>query len=248
MRFFFALGVAVAPLLAQTPTSTTIDNQLHGWISYNGDHDLVGRWGVHFDGQFRRDHLFNRWQQYQLRPGLNFRANPNLLFTLGYVFTKTFPYGEFPVRAGFGEHRIYEQAIIRHPGRRVTFVQRHRLEQRFVQYPQNNGAYTYQNRYRFLFKAEAPVVRNTDGSPRWYLAVFDEIVLGIPPNYGARIFDQNRVFGGIGRVLRPYGNFEIGYLKQTLGQRNGFVWEFNHTLFLSFSSNYPFQLRRGARK
>ena len=92
------------------------------------------------------------------------------------------------------------------------------------------------------------MVRNADGSPRWYLAVFDEIVLGIPPNYGARIFDQNRVFGGIGRVLRPYGNFEIGYLKQTLGQRNGFVWEFNHTLFLSFSSNYPFQLRRGARK
>jgi hypothetical protein len=105
---------------------------------------------------------------------------------------------------------------------------RFRLEQRWLRYP-NQASYTYQNRYRQMERIEIPL---KDG---WYLPVWDEILLGIPPNIGARTFDQNRVFAGIGRQMGAL-KVEGGYMNQFVGQRNGRIFEFNNTFVLSISS------------
>ena len=112
LRFLVAtlMGVA-ASLHAQTPSF--LDLNQHGWYIYNGDHAVKGRWGVHFDLQYRRANVATRWQQFQARPGLNFQATRNVLLTFGYVYTRAYPYGDFPVANAFPEHRIYQQAIIR---------------------------------------------------------------------------------------------------------------------------------------
>jgi hypothetical protein len=222
-----------------------IDFNRHGWYSYSGDHAVRGRWGLHFDGQWRRSDVLTKWQQYQLRPGVNFRASSNVLLTLGYAYTRSYPYGDFPVSAAFPEHRIYQQALIRHPKRHVTLQQRYRLEQRFVRYPDTDDrSRTYQNRFRYMLKAEFPLTRRKGEAMEWYLPIYNEILIGLPPNYGARPFDQNRFFAGIGYSTGPAGNIEIGYLNQFLGQRNGRIFEFNNTLFVTFTSNYPFSSSR----
>ncbi len=188
--------------------------------------------GVHFDGQWRRSKIMTRWQQYQLRPGLNLQASKSILLTLGYAYTRTYPYGEFPVTDAIPEHRIYEQALVRHRRDRVTLLQRIRMEQRFVRYPSTHDrSWTYQNRFRYMLKAEFPLRVRRDRTLAWYLPVYDEILLGIPPNFGARSFDQNRLFAGIG-YSGARGNVEVGRLIQFLGQRNGRVFEFNNTLCL----------------
>jgi hypothetical protein len=226
-----------ASVTAQTPK--ILDFNRHGWYSYSGDHDVKGPWGIHFDAQWRRANVITRWQQYQLRPGLNYRRNPKQLFTLGYAFTRTYPYGEFPVSAAFPEHRIYEQALLRHPSRTVILQQRIRLEQRWIRYPSNtDGKYTYQNRFRYLLKADFPITRYQNESPKWYLPIYNEFLIGLPPNYGARWWDQNRLFAGIGYSTGKAGNVEVGFLNQFLGQRNGRVFESNNTLFVTFTSNY----------
>jgi hypothetical protein len=160
-----------------------------------------------------------------------------VLLTLGYAFTRTYPYGEFPVGSAFPEHRIYQQAVIRHPAERVTLAQRYRLEQRFVRYPQDRAS-TYQNRFRYMLRAEFPLARSASRT-EWYVATFNEILIGLPPNFGARPFDQNRLFAGVGRSLGPAGNLEVGYMNQFLSQRNGRVFEFNNTLFVTVTSGYP---------
>jgi hypothetical protein len=235
-RFCYIIAIFVLPAAAQTPK--IIDFNRHGWFSYAGDHDVKGRWGVHFDGQWRRSDVVTKWQQFQLRPGLNYRRNARQLFTLGYVYTRTYPYGEFPVLAAFPEHRIYEQALLRHPMRSVTLQQRIRMEQRWIRYPTDAGAYTYQNRFRYLLKADFPLTRTAAGATQWYLPIYNEFVIGIAPNYGARPWDQNRLFIGAGYSTGRAGNMEVGFLNQFLGQRNGRVFESNNTLFVTFTSNY----------
>jgi hypothetical protein len=124
-------------------------------------------------------------------------VNPSLLLTVGYAYTRGYPYGDYPVAAAFPEHRIYQQALVRHRRGSFRFSQRYRLEQRFIHYPSSAAQRsTYQNRFRYMFRAEAPLARKGDDDRTWYIPVWNEVLLGIPPNHGARTFDQNRLFVG----------------------------------------------------
>jgi hypothetical protein len=239
LRLALCIMVAACSAVYAQGTSKILDFNPHGWYSYSGDHAVRGLWGVHFDAQWRRSNVITRWQQYQLRPGVNYQVWPRVLLTLGYAFTRSYPYGEFPVRAAVPEHRVYQQALIRMNTRVLGIQHRIRLEQRFIKYadPQPRS-WTYQNRFRYLIRAELPLTRKTDGSTRWYLPAYNEIVIGLPPNYGARPFDQNRLFIGIGYAAAG-ANIDVGYLNQFLAQRNGRVFEFNNTLFVGISSRVP---------
>jgi hypothetical protein len=222
-----------------------VDFNKHLWVNYSGEHTVAGRWGIHFDAQWRRSNLGAIWQQYQLRPAVNFRVSPSVLLTTGYVFTRGYPYGDYPLRAAFPEHRIYQQLLVTKRVGPLTVQQRSRLEQRFIRYPNQgpNGPWTYQNRFRHMVRVEIPL-GNPDKARRWYVPVYDEIFLGIPPNFGARTFDHNRLAAGFGRA---HGTFkaEVVYMNQFLGQRNGRIFEFNNTVMVSLMSSAPFSsLRR----
>jgi hypothetical protein len=235
LKLALATLVLGSSLGAQVQPSRLIDFNRHAWVSYSGDHQVAGRWGIHFDAQWRRAELGLQWQQYQVRPGVNFRLRRNILLTGGYAYTRSYPYGEFPVAKPIPEHRIYQQALVQNRVHGVQLSHRIRMEQRFLQYPQTlDGSWTYQNRFRYMLKADFPLTGRND-AVRWYLPVFNEILIGLPPNYGYRPWDQNRAFIGIGRVVGP-GKLEVGYLNQFLGQRNGRVFEFNSTLFVTFTS------------
>jgi hypothetical protein len=239
MQRLALLAFPVVQILSAQALPKILDFNKHAWVSYSGEHRVAGRFGVHFDAQWRRADLGTRWQQYQLRPALNFEVNRNLLLTSGYAYTRAYPYGDYPLTAAFPEHRIYQQAIVRHPREGVRFSQRYRLEQRFIRYPNTpDQSWTYQNRFRYMFRTETPLTKNGAGAPKWYLPVWNEILLGIPPNYGARTFDQNRLFVGVGRSAGALGAVEVGYMNQFIGQRNGRIFEFNNTIFVTVTSNY----------
>jgi hypothetical protein len=229
----------VTPLAFAQDTPKTIDFNQHLWVSYSGDHPVSGKWGVHFDAQWRRSDLGVIWQQYQLRPAVNYEFSKAVLFTAGYAWTKSYPYGDFPGRTGFPEHRIYQQLLVTHSLGSLRLQHRSRLEQRFIKYPDPQPrTWTYQNRFRYLIKAEVPLTKDADGNVEWYIPAFDEILIGIPPNYGARPFDQNRVFLGIGKAVSG-AKVEVGYMNQFLGQRNGRIFEFNNTIFMTVTSSVP---------
>jgi hypothetical protein len=236
LKLALATLVLGSSLGAQVQPARLIDFNRHAWVSYSGDHAVAGRWGLHFDAQWRRAELGLQWQQYQLRPGINFRLRRNILLTAGYAYTRSYPYGEFPQTKAFPEHRIYQQALVQNRVHGVQLSHRIRMEQRFIQYPQTlDKSWTDQNRFRYLLKADFPLTRRND-SVDWYIPAFNEILIGLPPNYGYRPWDQNRTFIGIGKAVGA-GRLEAGYLNQFLGQRNGRVFEFNSTLFVTFTSS-----------
>jgi hypothetical protein len=224
--------------LSQTNTRSLDFNQ-HAWYTYSGDHAISGRWGIHLEGQWRRADLGTEWQQYLLRPGVNFALSRSLQLTAGYALVRTYPYGDFPLRKSVPEHRIYQQALFTHAWRSLRVQHRPRLEQRFIRYPDPEPrSWTYQNRFRYMLRVEIPLVTESNGRPVWYLPAFNEVLIGISPNYGARPFDQNRLFVGVGRAL-PGAKVEVGYMNQFIGQRNGRIFEFNNTLFVAITSNVP---------
>ncbi len=243
-----ATTLAAATLYAQTPIprTPTVDFNQHLWASYTGDHRVKDKWGFHMDGQWRRSDFGTEWQQYQLRPAVNYYVSDKLMLTLGYAWTQNYPYGDYPVRAPFTEHRMYQQVLWRTPVNGIRFSHRFRLEQRWIKYPPTTDIQTttYQNRFRYMLRAELPIAGEPGKPGQWYVPVWDEILLGIEPNIGSRTYDHNRAFIGVGRTLPNSSAIEVGYMNQFLGQRNGRVWEFNNTFHVTFSSTFDFRKRR----
>jgi hypothetical protein len=221
------------------------DNNFHGWIGYYGDHQISGKWGIHLESQFRRNNGFNRWQQNFHRTAINYDINKSLQVTGGYAWVKTYPYGEFPVRQAFDEHRIYQQVLIRQPLKRVRMQYRARFEQRWVDVQQNlaqgplpHAYWRFQQRFRWNTRMEVPL------RGKYYLAFADEILLNIPPNMPVRKLDQNRASASLGIQAAKALRVEFGYLNQYLAQRNGRILESNHTLHISIFSNLSFRRKQ----
>jgi len=207
---------------------------------YFGDHPIRGsRWGVHLEGQWRRNNGFTRWQQLLLRPGVNFTVNPKLMLTAGYAFINTYPYGETPtLLRATPEHRIWEQALIRYKTGKLPWSTRLRFENRFLGVrPIPAGpiqSYRYENRFRGWQRVTVPL------TPKYYLAAYDEVWFYVKPYISASRFDQNRLYFALGRRFGPDWEFEAGYMNQLIRQRNGRITEVNHTLMFAIVSRQVF--------
>ncbi|MFN3324509.1 MAG: DUF2490 domain-containing protein [Bryobacteraceae bacterium] len=238
---------ALTPSLiyGQLPSTRTTTTNYNGWYMYYGNHEVADRWSVYFEAQARRNDVVTKWQQYLFRPALNYQVNNKLIVSGGYAFIDTFRYGQFPVAARFPENRIYQQAAIAHDTKRVALQQRIRFEERWigVMAPDPSGgssvaSWRYQNRFRYLLRANIAL------AGRWYLGVYDEIFLNVPPNIGASAYDQNRLYGAIGYNFTAPVRLELGYMNQALLQRNGLVLENNNTLQFAIYSTASFRRKK----
>jgi hypothetical protein len=240
MRFLFLATLAVSAATAQIPSARVHDPNLHTWLVYAGDHQVAGRWGIHLEAQWRRHDAILRPQQLLLRPAVNYQVNPNIELSTGYGYVTTHRYGEYPVPAPFPEHRIYQQFALQHGAGGLQFLHRARTEQRWlglaVAGSSSDRAWRYQNRFRYMIRLAIPL-----RAQGWYAAFSDEIMVNYAPRRELRVFDQNRIFAGVGRSVGRDTRVEAGYLQQTLLQRNARVLELNHTLQVAILSRLSFR-------
>lgn len=246
-NLIFLLVVSLAP--SQSTSQTIQDSNFHGWLMYFGDHPVSDRWGVHLEGQLRRTNGVLAPQQILLRPGVNFKVNSHLLLTGGYAFVRTSRYGGFPAVAAFPEHRLFEQALIKHKIKAVGLQQRLRLEQRFVGSVPAPAAdvegWETRNRFRYMLRGDIPLPFRIHGERRFGIALYDEAFWQFGANRGPQYLDQNRAYGALTYQLTKNNRLEFGYLHQYVPQRNGRITEHNHTLQLALFSITP--IGRSAR-
>ncbi|GAB3203756.1 hypothetical protein ABID22_002032 [Pontibacter aydingkolensis] len=249
MRFFtlsyILLGVLLSissllPHTAKAQSERIKDFNQNGWYMYFGDHQFSDKWGVHTELQVRRYNYLKDPQQLLIRTGVNYNLTNNAMFTLGYGFIETYPYGEFPAADDFIEHRIYEQLQLKGNLARVGLTHRYRLEQRWVQSPVTSE-YTYLNRARYMLRATLPLVGTTIEAKEPYLAAYDEIFVGFGNNIQRNIFDQNRAYLALGYKLSDAAAVEVGYLNHIVQKANGIVFEHNHTLQVGLTYNIDFR-------
>lgn len=212
------------PSTPSVPNNRLTHNNSIGWFNYFGTIRLKGKWGLHTEYQFRRNHIITDWQQSLLRVGVNYQASPNLLFRLGYGWIETFPYGEFPLNGlgrDFTEHRLFQMAQLSQREGRFSIQHRFILEQRFVgryssALESKEDEFPLLHRARYMIRLQMPFKGQTIKNKTAYAAVYNEIMIGFGRNVNANIFDQNRIGVLIGYKLNEKLRIEAGYLNQTL--------------------------------
>ncbi|WP_299702361.1 DUF2490 domain-containing protein [uncultured Pontibacter sp.] len=224
---------------AQAQSERTKDFNNNGWYMYFGDHKLSNKWGLHTEVQWRRHNILKDPQQLLIRTGMNYDLTPSAMFTLGYGYIETHPYGDYPAPGTFPEHRIYQQLQLKNSVARVGLMHRYRLEQRWVR-PAGAESSTYLNRARYMLKATLPLIGSTIDAGEPFLAAYDEIFVGFGNNIQRNIFDQNRAYAALGYKISDAATLELGYLNQIVQKANGVVFEHNHTLQVSLFYNLNF--------
>jgi hypothetical protein len=221
---------------AQLPESRVADDNRHLWLVYNGSFRLTERWGLYTEAQLRRANFGRAPQQNLVRAAADYHVCKNLQLSAGFAYQKSFPYGNFPAAANSPENRLYEQIMLRDEAGRAQIQHRYRLEQRWIRWPRE-ADFSYQNRVRYQLRVQLPLLgpKVQPGMP--YLAASDEVFINFGPNVRRNIFDQNRLYAGFGYAASKLVNLEAGYLNQLVQQRNGQVFEHNHTLQLSVLLN-----------
>ena len=240
--FFTAFSITLS---AQSTRQYT--NNTDAWFAYTGTHKIADKWSLHLEFQLRRNDFVNKPMQILPRVGINYQLNPQTLLTAGYAFVETYPYGEFAAKSTFPESRLWEQMQLKNQVGNFEWVSRFRLEQRFVQAPVLKGDIyaagdaVFTNRFRLLNRFSIPFKGTTIGDKSYYFTVFDEFMINFGKNVALNVFDQNRLFLGIGYKIPKVGRLEGGYLNQQIIKSDGKKVENNHTLSVAFNCNIDFK-------
>ncbi|GAB3836378.1 DUF2490 domain-containing protein [Hymenobacter jeollabukensis] len=231
LAFFLPLFVAAQ----QLPEARVAERNDNLWLVGAGQLRLTDKWSSYAEMQLRRADQGRKPQQTVLRLAANYHLGQHFQLGAGALYQKIYPYGQFAASESAPEHGFYQQVQVQDVSGRVQLLHRYRLEQRWIRWPEANR-FTYQNRTRYQLGLLLPLLgpRLTTRMP--YLIASDEILVNFGRNAPNR-FDQNRLYAGLGYTASKLVRLEAGYLNQLLQQRNGRVFEHNHTLQLSLLLN-----------
>ena len=211
-----------------------IDEQLHGWVVYQGNHKLNSHFDLHTEYQWRRADGFNDWQQSLTRIGLDYKLNPICTISGGYAWIVSYPYGAQPIAAKTNEHRLWQQVVFKQTIGELQFQHRYRLEQRWIDT-------LFRQRIRYRAQCIIPLQkRYIEQGKGLFLNVNDEVFLGFGKGIGKNILDQNRLILALGYKFSPNLNIQMGYMNQFVIKSNGVQMERNHTLWTSIVYNLDF--------
>ena len=211
-----------------------IDDQLHGWVVYQGNHHLTPKFDLHTEYQWRRADGFADWQQSLARIGLDYKFSKELTFSGGYGWIITYPYGTQPIAKQTNENRLWQQVNVKQQLGNVQFQQRYRLEQRFIDT-------LFRQRVRYRSQVIIPLQDSyTAKDHGLFLNVNDELFLGFGKGIGKNVLDQNRFITALGYRFNKDFNIQLGYLNQMVFKANGFQIERNHILWPSVVYNLDF--------
>ncbi len=232
-------------------------NNYNIWISTVGVAKLTPKIDLYSDLQIRQSNFGKSPMQYIIRPGLLYNLNNQFSLGVGYAYVLTCKYGHIAQnKFTFPEHRLWEQFILKSKVNRVEFAQRIRMEQRWLGEVSQNmevDKYRYQNRLRILTRVNIPLNGVNMEKGIFYFAAYEELFVNFGKYVGGNIYDQNRLYCGLGYNAGSSIKIEIGYLYQnvmqrriwyptgnTLGASGYSVFENNHTLLVSCSFKIDF--------
>lgn len=170
--------------------------------------DQDRKWEAYLELQPRFDTSTPSRGRILFRPGIWYNIDSRQNLTVGVLDLTD-------IEFNFREFRIWEQYQRTDPvefqnAPTLTFLNRTRLEQRFLQ-----GGSAVGLRLRHMFRAQQPIRAGS----LWSWVLFDELFIGINHSSGQPSpgFDQNRVFAGMRHDFTGgHVGVEFGYLNQLL--------------------------------
>jgi hypothetical protein len=131
----------------------------------------------------------------------------------------------------FIERRAFQQFLIENKHKKLSFVNRTRLEERWIE-----GTDAASVRFRHQLKASHPI----SNDEKWVLAGSDELFFTLRgasngPDSG---FDQNRAAIALGRKISKHVNSEIGYLNAFVNSRDPVANRMLHVITMGLSISF----------
>lgn len=232
------LGTVPAAQAQSSVPSRVQDHNRHIWLAWFSDARLTRRWGLHTEVQVRRAAYLRDPQQYFYRVGANYHATNRLTVTPGYVYLRSLPYGSYPEAGRSQEQRLYLRADLEDELGRLQLTHRYLQDMRWLRGP-GETRYARQYRSRYRLQLQFPLTGPAIEAGTLYALASDEIFISYGAN-AARLFNQNRLSGGLGYQVTEALSLETSYLHQTVQHDDGVVFEQNHTLQISLTFNPDF--------
>lgn len=222
---------------------------------------IKGKFSYQLDYQYRRsadadnvnggdhDNLFKNAFQQVLRPWLHYQAMDVLRLSVSPIgFWGT--WGETANSLYVvPENRITLQATLNQKLNRVTITHRYRYEFRFIgnrmdaadtwniyHNQEFGGSDVEKGRMRYFLRALVPINHKVISPKTFYVDAYNEIFLNVGKQVAStNLFDQNRLFVGLGYRFGHDIRVEAGYLSQT-------VFRFNNALKNNVDQNDVLQV------
>jgi len=194
------------------------------WFQYFGNQKINKKFNWHNEIQYRDYNFIGDINQLLLRTGIGYNLsenNNNIL--LGYAFIQSHTYIDSVNKITKNENRIFQQFITKEKLGTFYLLNRLRLEERFL-------SNDYKTRFRYFLSVNKPLNKKAMEKNAIYLSAYDEIFL----NFQSPVFDQNRLYGGVGYCLNNNLRIETGFMAQMFKDRT------QSQFVLMFFNNLPF--------
>lgn len=211
-----------AVLAALHPASATEDDTQQ-WTTIKVQHKLDDRLTLSLASRLRLDDDVSRAKDLYFRPAVEVEVLPPFSLGLGYDYIYSFASNSST------EQRIWEQASLKLDMGDLSFGNRLRIEQRFL-----DDADGVVVRARYRLRLEHPL-----GASAWKVIGSDEVFANLN-SQGAGVvsgFEQNRLFGGVGRTFWDRLWIEVGYQWGYQEERDK-QDQVTHSLLVNFTYNF----------
>jgi long-subunit fatty acid transport protein len=184
-------------------SQSTNENDWGSWIMLYGTNKISNDFDVITEFRLHDYEVFYDLDNAFIRTGLNYRIDPGLSVTAGYIHQ----YSETRSDFSDSENRLYEEITFKNNFRKLGIAHRYRIEHRWIN---KMGDTDFSNRMRYRLQLSHPLFN------KFYVMVFDEVFINLQES----IFNQNRLHMGIGYVFGPSFKLELGYLKNHFSSTN----------------------------
>ncbi len=179
-------------------------SNLGNWLIFFGNKKFADKYYWHHEVQYRNYDVIGDLEQLLLRTGVGLQVTDQSDVLLGYGFIRSENYINDSDKNVVNEHRIYQQFISRQSIKQMNLQHRYRFEQRFIEDD-------FRLRFRYFLGLTHPIWKHeNDAVKQLYLSAYNEIFL----NTEGRVFDRNRLYGGLGYRINKNLRFELGYMNQ----------------------------------
>jgi hypothetical protein len=185
-----------AVLIALHPASATEDDTQQ-WTTVTAKHKVDDRLTLSLASRLRFDEDVSRAKDLYFRPAVEVEVLPPFSLGLGYDYIYSYASNSST------EHRIWEQASLKLDLGDLSVGNRLRIEQRFL-----DDADGVVVRARYRLRLEHPL-----GASAWKVIGSDEVFANLNSQGEGPVsgFEQNRLFGGVGRRFWDRLWIETGY-------------------------------------
>ncbi|MEQ9467592.1 MAG: DUF2490 domain-containing protein [Ekhidna sp.] len=220
MKKIILLIAALTSLNALDAQETHGDSEF--WFLLLNHYKINEQWTVGNELHIRQTEFISEKKQFILRPFVNFMPGESVIYSAGYSYINTQPYGKYPLPIAQPEHNFWEQVTVNQTLNKTSLSHRYRMEHRY----QGNlvemspgefevNGHNFSNRFRYRLTIRQPI------SEKYFIQAFDELWVSMDKKFKQASYNQNWIYVGLGRNIKQ-GNVQLAYLHQH-ASANGIV-------------------------